>query len=101
MLNVFKTQKNSIKETEAIKQVPEANYMSAEEALKLASQKWSTLPTEKIFEKIQTYAQKGYRDVHFSDAYINGEQLAMLEELGYKVEIYAFDSISPFFVVSW
>ena len=101
MLNVFKTQKNPIKETKATIQATEATYMSAKEALSLASQKWSTLPTEKIFEKIQTYASKGYRNAHFSDAYINGEQLLMLQELGYKVEIYTFDYCNPFFEVSW
>lgn len=101
MLNVFKTQKNSIKETEAIKQTPEANYISAKEAIKLASRTWSTLPTETIFEKIQKNASKGYRSAHFSQAYISGEQLQMLKELGYNVEIFTFESCSPFFEVSW
>lgn len=101
MLNVFETKKNPIMETGAIIQANEANYMSAKEAFKLASQKWSTLPTEKIFEKIQMYASKGYLSAHFSDAYINGEQLQMLKELGYKVEIHTSDSHNPFFEVSW
>ena len=99
MFNLFK--KISIKEIEANIQAPEASYMSAKDALKLASQKWSTLPTEKIFEKIQMYASKGYRIAHFSDAYITGEQILMLKELGYKVEIYTSDSCNPFFEVSW
>ena len=101
MLNVFKNRKNSIKETEAIIQAPKASYMSAKEALKLASQKWSTLSTEKIFEKIQMQASKGYRQAHFSDAYITGKQFMMLKQFGYKVQIYTSSSTNPFFVVSW
>ena len=101
MCKVFKTQKNSIMKTEANIQTPEANYMSAKDALKLASKKWSTLPTEEIFEKIEKYASKGYRSAHFSDAYINGKQLMTLKELGYKVEIYTSNECNPFFVVSW
>lgn len=101
MLNVFENKKNSILESEATVQAPKANYMSAKEALKLASKKWSTLPTEQIFEKIEKYARKGDRSVHFSDAYINGLQLTTLRDLGYKVEIYTSDDCHPFFVVSW
>ena len=47
--------------------------MSANEARRLASRKWSVLPTEQIFEKIAKYAKDGYREAHFSDAYINGK----------------------------
>lgn len=101
MFEVFKNQKNSIVETEATNQAPEVNYMSAKEAHNLASQKWSILPTDEIFEKIEKYAKKGYRDAHFSNAYINGKQLLMLRELGYKVDIYTSDDCHPFFVVSW
>ena len=47
--------------------------MSANEARRLATKKWSVLPTEQIFEKIAKYAKEGHREAHFSDAYINGK----------------------------
>ena len=100
MLKIFKTQKNSAMETTTV-QAPEKTYMSAKDALNIASKKWSTLPTDDIFAKIQKYAEKGERQVHFSDAYINGKQLTMLKELGYKVDIYTPNDCHPFFVVTW
>ena len=101
MFEVFKNQKNPIMETGTNQQNPEVNYMSANEARRLASRKWSVLPTEQIFEKIAKYAKDGYREAHFSDAYINGKQLTILKELGYKVEIHTTNEHHPFFVVSW
>ena len=101
MFEVFKNQKNSIMETGATNQTAEVNYMSANEARRLAHKKWTTLPTEEIFQKIEKLAKNGHRDAHFSDAYINGKQLTMLRELGYKVEIYTSKEHNPFFVVSW
>ena len=101
MLSNFKNQKNFIKGMEANVQAPETSYMSAKEALKLASQKWVALPIEKIFEEIQNAASKGYRNAHLTGVCINGEQLLTLQQLGYKVDIYENSSSNPFFIVSW
>lgn len=62
--------------------------MSAKEAFKLASEQWVTLPTEKIFEEIYNSASKGYRSAHISGSGIEENQLLLLQELGYKVEVY-------------
>lgn len=97
MKNLFKKNAN-----ETVKvQNPQEMIISAQEALDITSAKWTTMPTEKIFEIIKKEAQLGERRAYFFDAYLTGAQLTQLEELGYTVKIANTSEKTPYFKVSW
>lgn len=98
MMNLFK--KNAIETGKAI-QKPEVIEMDAKEALKVSSQKWSQLPTEKIFEEINRRAEAGFRSAYLYGAYINGKQYLQLKEFGFEIEISTRKGYIPYFKVSW
>lgn len=100
MLNLF-NQKNTIIETGTQNQSNLDFTISANEARSLCSKKWTTLPTEEIFKKIKRRAADGSTEVYFFEAYINGQQLTLLKELGYNVRIQTPKDDIPYFVVSW
>ena len=97
MKNLFK--KNAI-ETRDV-QGKKKFEISAKEALNISRKRYTSLPNETIFEKIAKRAEQGLRDAYFEGAYVTGEQLTRLKELGYKVDISTYDGYLPYFKVSW
>ena len=76
------------------------DFLSAKEALNECSKHWSTIPVEEIFKQIHLEIKRGRRFVCFHRAYLTGQTLTVLRDLGYQVEIYTSDK-EPFFKVSW
>ena len=99
MLSLFNQKNNH--ETVANQQSNLDYTISANEARKLNTTKWTVLPTEDIFKKIKRRATDGFTEAYFFDAHINGLQLTMLKDLGYNVRIQTDKDKAPYFVVSW
>ena len=97
MLNLFKKNTNGTEKNQG----KETRNLNAKEALQVSSQKWKTLPDQKIFEKIFERAKYGFREAYFTTSYITGAQVMMLRELGYEVYVATPKESAPYFKVSW
>ena len=101
MLKFKNTQKTTQESINVNQQAHPEYIISADEAKKLASKKWTTLPDEDIFKKIKVKAEQGEKCAYFFEAYINGGQLTQLKELGFTVYINTPKDDAPYFRVSW
>lgn len=98
MKKLFK--KNVNLETAKVQNAPK-EFLSAQDALNLADENYTTVPTDEIFTKIEEKARSGFRYAYFMHVYITGAQKKQLEELGYTIDISILESLAPYFKVSW